>query len=298
VLDGLRTIPLRLVAAYLKATRSDFARWRLVRYALRATKKLGRQIGKKTVKTHFGFRMKVDVREFVDQHIYATGNYEDSTAQTIAGLLSPGDCCVDGGANIGFFTLLMSQRVSPGGTVLAFEPFPSTRDRLACNLALNQVTNVMVREEALSDRDGRSRFFAGQEGRSGNASLRSVDGAVQVIEVITRRLPACLPAGLRPRLIKLDVEGAELRALRGMEELLRDEHPDLVIEVSDHFLKEMGSSAVDLYQFLTQFGYAMYQIDWNGVIRHERWEPTLPQQFNALFTVRPQLPSGVPTKPV
>jgi FkbM family methyltransferase len=253
-------------------------------------------MGKATVTTRFGFKMELELRDWVDQHIYVTGNYEDTTAMAIEALLQPGDSCVDIGANVGFFTLLMAKRVGSNGSVWAFEPSSETRRRLVHNLALNRVTHVTVCDEAVSDVDGTQIFFGGRHDQSGIASLRPIQGSTASYEVRTCKLTSSIPQSMTPRLIKIDIEGAEHLALRGMSPLLQAERPDIVLEMSDHFLREMGSSSGEVHAFLSGFGYEMYVIDWDGFIRYSRWDDALPTQFNALFTVRKFLPSQLTLK--
>jgi hypothetical protein len=97
-------------------------------------------------------------------------------------------------------------------------------------------------------------------------------------------------------LIKIDIEGAEHLALQGMVDLLRTSHPDLILEMTDEFLRQMGSSSAELYAYLTRFGYRMYRIDWDGFIPCGQWDDGLPRQFNALFTVRESLPRELALK--
>ena len=253
-------------------------------------------MGTAMVTTHFGFKMRLQLNDWVDQHIYATGNFEDETASTIEALLEAGDVCIDVGANIGFFTLLMAQCVGASGSVWAFEPSPATRERLLRNVQLNQLTQVTVREEAVSNADGQRLFFGGADDHSGIASLRPLQVGSRSYEVRTCTLSACLPPSLAPRLIKMDIEGAEALALEGMRGLLEARHPDLIIEVTDPFLREMGSSGAELHGFLAQLGYSMYRIDWDGLVHYDHWDRGLASQFNALFTVRKELPGQLHLK--
>jgi hypothetical protein len=88
----------------------------------------------------------------------------------------------------------------------------------------------------------------------------------------------------RVRLVKVDVEGAELQVLRGMAGLLRLQHPDLLVEVTDRFLRQLGDSAAALLEFLAQLGYVCYLISDDRVTRVEELGTALPQQWNAFFT--------------
>jgi len=293
---SVQTLPARLVSAYLRTFRCTMSRWRLVAYAIRQTRTYGHMLGSATVGTHHGFKMDLDLRDWVDQHIYATGDYEDYTGKTILGLIGPGDAVADIGANVGFFTLLMARGVGPGGKVVAFEPAPTTRVRLLRNIALNRLANVEVREEAVADAEGEATFYSGPVKHSGVASLRAHGESDGSYKVRTSRLESCVPPGFRLRLIKMDVEGAEYRALVGMRNLLDRDGPDVIVEVSAHFLRDMGTSAQALIDFLLRLGYRMYWIDWNGLVMQSGWHEHLPQQFNALFTRRPALPEGLVVK--
>lgn len=286
----------RLVAFYLRRTSLRVAHYRLFRFALEHIRVLGRRMGIRTVTTRFGYRMRLDLRDWVDQFIYITGNYEEMTAATIEASLSPGDTAVDIGANIGFFSLLMARCVGPTGAVWAFEPIPGTNQRLRQNVAMNHATTITVRNEAIAEDDTDRTIFGGTEDHSGIAGFRPVEGASQSHAVPVRRLTSCLPAGTRPRLVKIDVEGAEFLVLRGMHDLLVSHQPDLVLEMSEEYLPALGSSPTQICEYLAAFGYRMYWIDGDALVPLPAWRAGLPVQFNAFFTVRESLPVGLPVR--
>lgn len=287
----------RLVAFYLRRTSLEFAYFRLFRFALARIRTLGRELGVKTVTTRFGYRMRLDLRDWVDQFIYVTGNYEDMTASTIEACLSPGDSAVDIGANIGFFSLLMAKCTGPTGAVWSFEPIPATNLRLRRNVEMNRAVTITVRNEAIADDDTERTIYGGRDDHSGIAGFRPVDGAGTGSHTVpVRRLTSCLPPGTKPRLIKIDVEGAEYMVLRGMGDLLADHQPDIVLEMSAHYLEELGSAPTQICDYLANFGYRMYLIDGDALVPLAGWHTGLPVQFNALFTTRPSLPSQLPVK--
>jgi FkbM family methyltransferase len=177
--------------------------------------------------------------------------------------------------------------------VVAFEPVPAVRDRLEANVRLNRLTNVSVRSEAVSDAPGEAAIFVGPASHRGISSFRPVSGSPATVHVTTARLDD-LPVARGPvRLVKLDVEGAEYLALCGMRGLLEAVGPDLIVEVSDGFLRELGRSARELCDLLAGLGYRMYVIEWDHLVPVDGWNDRLPDQFNALFTRRPELPATV-----
>jgi FkbM family methyltransferase len=287
VLTRLMLPPL---AACIRRFPTERGRWRLVPLALRWSQSaLPDRYCR--VRTRDGFLLRVHLGDWLGRHVYVTGEYEPATKEVIKALLSPGDTAVDVGANVGYFTLLASSRVGPAGRVYAFEPAPPTRQDLEWNVRLNQAANVVVRAEALADKAGETTFCLGPRDHRGTSSLRSLADGTERLTVATARLDDLLPDGCRVNLIKIDVEGAEYLALLGMRECLKRDHPDLVIEVTDSFLREMGHSAEQLCAELFGLGYNMYIIDHRGLqpVRSPALVPA--GQHNALFTTRQGLPA-------
>ncbi|MBV8208414.1 MAG: FkbM family methyltransferase [Acidobacteria bacterium] len=128
-------------------------------------------------------------------------------------VLRPGDTFVDVGANIGALSLLGSKLVGASGGVYAIEAHPRTATFLAGNIRLNGARNVQVIQAAAGDRDSETRVTSR---RSDDQNAVSDEG----VKVPMRRLDSLLP-DIDVRLMKLDVEGFELFALRGAERVLR-----------------------------------------------------------------------------
>ena len=166
--------------------------------------------------------------------------------------LRSGDGFIDGGANIGVYSLLAASIVGPDGHVVAFEPDPVARGRILENAALNGFESIIdASAVALWDAEGIAAFRVGKD-VSNRVELRAEDGGS---EVPTGRLDDLLPA--RPWAYgKLDVEGAELHALRGAERLLAAADPPVwQIEVIDHLLERAGSSGAEVWTCLLDHGF-------------------------------------------
>ncbi len=180
----------------------------------------------------WGYHMTLDLNTYPDCTM-AFGLYELSTARLIKRRLRPGDHFVDGGANIGYFTLLAARR---GAYVHAFEPMPANRERLIEHLKRNQLADrVTVYPLALTDRPGPLRIHEPGQDEQGNHGAASLFGDGQAVDIEGGRLDDALEAGdaAKVRLIKLDIEGAEPLAIAGMTQLLgRDNPPALVGELN------------------------------------------------------------------
>jgi FkbM family methyltransferase len=176
-------------------------------------------------------------------------------------LLSPGDAFVDGGANIGLFTLAAAAKVGAAGKVIAFEPARQVRLRLIQNVALNHLVQVQVVPFALSSAPGEATFRVFEIGGAGLNHLAPSDGEAGAVESVTlTTLDAVVGPVDRRRLtlVKLDLEGAEHAALQGATEILRETRPHIIIELEDSHLRRMGSSAEEVLGLLGAHGYHFF----------------------------------------
>jgi FkbM family methyltransferase len=206
--------------------------------------------------------------------------FHDPVAWAVVHLLARGDCFIDGGANIGLMTLVGAARVGPGGRVISCEPSPSTAELLRRNLDANRFQWVTIEPAAVGQEPGRAElieFRAGAGLHSFAPETRSTGHAVSVDVVRLDDLAAGLPGA--PALVKLDVEGAELHALRGARKLLAARRTSFIVEVEPQHLERQGASVQELQELFV--GYDAYAI----VARDTSFELTAWQgQWDALPT--------------
>ena len=150
----------------------------------------------------------------------------------LGSFLRPGDWALDIGANVGHYTLKLSDLVGPLGRVIAIEPVPETFSLLSANARLFPHANVSLLNLAASDQMGLVNMelpnFADGPTNYYEARLTAGSGGLTVLSVDVDALP--LPHAIR--VVKIDVEGHELAALRGMTKLLQRDHPVLIVETS------------------------------------------------------------------
>lgn len=202
------------------------------------------------------------------EHLRVVG-HGGETEYTAAMLsdLRDDDVLYDVGANVGMVALHASKICC----TVAFEPDPSFRSRLEVNGALNPDCTFSLEPTAISDSDGSVVLYTdGDEGNS--PSLVHQRGENSSVTVTARSLDSLVAEGRlpRPSVIKLDIEGAEILALKGAKELLGapDRPRALYIEVHDTFLPGFGSSADEVYALLQHYGYT------NSVYRAKRADQT------------------------
>ena len=189
---------------------------------------------------------------------YHLGIYEPETSRFLAAHLRPGDTFWDLGANAGYHTLMAARAVGPTGRVVAVEPDPGTCEILREQLQLNGLQNCTIVQAAVSDRTERTLLVRRASDPRGNA-LQQIDNpaidnkvgdVVEVPSVTMDDLSSRYPV---PRLIKMDIEGAEVLALPGGRKLLSGPERPARLLVAVH-----GEAAREFCQdFLRELGYRL-----------------------------------------
>lgn len=189
---------------------------------------------------------------------YWLGNYETDLQEAIRELVKPGMVAYDLGSNIGYISLLMAKYVGPQGKVFAFEPLPENQKRLRNNLDLNPDLNVELIPLAVGDSSGKKQFLVHSSG--GMGKLRGANGRdVQYTKSIDVECTALddfvfKKGKPKPSIIKIDIEGGEGLALRGMSKLIPEVKPLFIIELH-------GQEAAELcWRALTKAGYTINKL--------------------------------------
>jgi FkbM family methyltransferase len=212
-----------------------------------------------TVTLDKGFRMRLDLEDPEQRKVYFFGHYHERyEAALVARLLDPGEVFWDVGANVGYFSLVAAAAVGPAGEVLAFEPGAASLARLRENAALNPEHPIRIYPWAVAEADGEAVLYRAAGIADSSASLfAAAAGAAGGETCVTVALDNLLKKeGPRPPdFLKLDVEGAELAALRGAAGLLADSRPLLLVEMEEKNLRAAGASKSAIQDFLKDYGY-------------------------------------------
>jgi FkbM family methyltransferase len=250
-------------AATCRTAPFERGRWRLGSLAARLFEAGALPAQRRTIATRHGFVMSLDLRQLIDREIYCQGEWEPLETALFARVLRPGDRVVDVGANIGWFSLLAARLVGPEGQVHSFEANRATFALLEDNLSLNACTNVTAQCQAVGEEPGLARIAPREAGNAGADGVELANGGADAVPLV--RLDQVL--GEAPlRLLKLDIEGWEAKALRGAEGLLRRaEAPALVFEFTPEFLTAAGDDPRELVAWLTGLGYAVQVVDKTGM---------------------------------
>lgn len=207
--------------------------------------------------------------------------------QLLAKEITPGAIVADVGANIGVYSHFLAKQVGPKGMVHSFEPSPANFARL--RRSLTGIENVQLNEVAVADKTGTSHLYLSSDLNVDHRAYATSDEARQAILIQMLTLDDYFPANARVDLIKMDIQGFELRALHGARRVLRD-NPGikLVIEFWPYGLRQAGDSSEELLQFLRENDFQVFSFDKAGLRKFDLTETHDfdPSDYRDLFALR------------
>jgi len=215
-------------------------------------------------RTAFGAAITCSMKDLIQRHILFFGVWEPNLTEFLRRRLMPGDTFIELGANVGYFTLLASQRVGENGAVVAVEAAPDIFRQLQDNLARNAARNVRAVPIAVAAAAGTVRLFADHRGNLGATTTIPTPGFTEAAlvpaapfeQVVTPRELA------GARVIKIDIEGAELPPLLALLTLAPTLRQDveIVVELSPDLLRRAGSGADEIVAAFARLGFHAYDL--------------------------------------
>lgn len=170
-----------------------------------------------------------------------------------------GAVVVDVGAHIGWYTLVASCVGGPSAKVIAIEPDPENCKLLRKTLAANGIVNVQLVEKAAGPSNGTAMLFLSGVSND-NRCYDPTDGRTRRVQVETVRLDDLLRDYPTIDLIKMDVDGFEADALKGMHESLRKTRI-FITEFCPDFLRKAGADPRRYLETIQRLGFALYTLD-------------------------------------
>lgn len=196
---------------------------------------------------------------------YASGNNELPVQQALVDHLRADSVFYDIGANVGFLTVLGALLVGPQGMVYAFEPVPTNAAYVRRNARANRFAQVQVIEKAVSNHSGTGNLNLAKYSGGAALALASVeappdsDGTLQIDIVTIDDLIE--HHGLKPpAVVKIDVEGAELEVLEGMEATTKRYQPVVIVEVDAAEAALLQRKQAACVQWLHSRGYQVQEL--------------------------------------
>ncbi|MEP4987089.1 MAG: FkbM family methyltransferase [Paracoccaceae bacterium] len=202
----------------------------------------------------------LDLRKWSDRIFYFLDRWYDLPTQLVAeAFVKKGNHVLDVGANYGHFALSAASIVGETGRVDAFEPNPVVYSRLVQHISLNDLSHVTPHNLGAADQEmtlelNVPRVNSG-EGTFGKSEYEDKD----VISCQVRRLDDVM-RGSRIDFIKIDVEGFEVNALKGAQEIIEQQRPIILTEIVNSHLENAGSSTTELHQFFRKADYVPFGV--------------------------------------
>ena len=204
------------------------------------------------------------------------GSYERETGSLLRGIARPGMTVVDIGAHIGYFTRLLSKAVGPEGRVFAFEPEPENFSLLSLNT--KDRPNVRCISAAVSEGGG-SAVLHVVAGSTGCHSLIGEGGTPLTVSTVSLDEFLARERAGAVGVIKMDIEGAEPLALKGMRGLISRGQVALVMEFNPAALRSGGTAPEELLAVLEEQGLTVCAIGPHGLTpvssQDKRWADAL-----------------------
>ena len=203
-----------------------------------------------------GQRWVLNPSDFAQAELFWFGNKDYWDIHHLHKLLQRGSVLFDVGANIGYYAITLTVALRNECRVYAFEPFPSSYDRLLTNISLNSLTGtISAHKLALSDQERTARMGVRIGHNSGSARLDALGE-----DIVTTTLDRfCLDHRIeRLDFIKIDTEGHEEFVLTGATQTLQRHRPLILLELDPPLLSDAGSSVERVVTRLGSHGYSLY----------------------------------------
>lgn len=213
-----------------------------------------------------GYRMRLNVADFYQRWAYFLSRYHEMPLQILMRhAIQKGDVYIDGGANNGLVTMVGAWLVGRQGVVHAFEPNINVYNQLAWHVNTNKLAHVRAHQAGVSDVEetltlrvpGSGNWGAGTfsalPDRYGGEFCESCTAQTIIGDSLIPTLPPSAEVFL-----KLDVEGFELRALKGFDRMLRDSKPLVAMELNAEMLGMNGVKPEDVFDFMESRGYKCF----------------------------------------
>jgi len=170
--------------------------------------------------------------------------------------IKPGDTVLDIGANIGFYTGLLSEITGPKGEVHAFEPDVTNYRHLAARIGTTP--GVFINNKAVASRTEKLKIYTSKQLNVDHRTYKP-DDYDQEIEIDAIALDEYL-SGKRVNFVKMDIQGFEMSAAQGMRSVLQQPSLYMLSEFWPYGMRKAGSSVLDYYRLLKGYGFYIYLI--------------------------------------
>lgn len=206
-----------------------------------------------------GHKMFLDPKDSLGLSIH--GAYEPFATSLVKKVVKEGDVVLDIGANIGYYTLILAKLVGQRGKVFAFEPGPLNFALLKKNIEINGYKNVILEQKAVSDRSEMTRLYLSADNPADHRIYDSHDNR-RFIQISAVRLDDYFKDYFgKIDFIKMDIQGAEGLAIKGMANLLRrNANVKVLTEFWPFGLTRCGLEPNEYLSMLLSLRFKLYEV--------------------------------------
>lgn len=195
------------------------------------------------------------IRPWLVEH----SDWEPLVRNALEAVAKPGYVAIDIGAHVGIFTLALSRLVGERGRVVAVEADPVNARFLRRNVAACPCNNVLVLPVAASDHNGIVQLSRSTEDNTGDSRTFEMPTAGQVLEVPCAALDDIIAGPVH--LVKIDLQGTDHIAMRGMSRILRVHRPSIVAEFWPAAIRDYGDDPEQVLSWFRELGYAWQALE-------------------------------------
>ena len=236
----------------------------------------------KIVKVHEGYKMHLDSKDSL--LLSLRPNYEPEHVEFMKKNIKKGDIAIDIGANIGYYTILLSKLVGENGKVFAFEPDPNNFKVLKENIKLNNLKNVIIENKAVSNKNGKIHLYFSKI-NSGDSRVYKTLEDREKVEVNCITLDNYFKnTKIRPSFIKIDTQGYEPAIFEGMNKLIKNKNIIITAEFFPEGLKSAGFNPLHFLESLKNNGFELFDLEDNKKIELYAGLFVLPIKYKHSFT--------------
>ncbi len=209
------------------------------------------------------------------------GEHEFFELEIMKKEIKEGDVVFDIGANIGYYTLMFAKLVGPKGKVYAFEPDPTNFSLLEKNVKINNYKNVILINKAVGNKTGKIKLYLSEENHGMHRVYES-KYCKRAVDIDIIKLDDLFNKGIKLNFIKMDIEGAEIDAIKGMSKLLNKNKPKMLTEFAPVSINEFGPNPKEYLELLKKVGFKILNI--NG--KTKKIEELSMDQLLSLYTIK------------
>lgn len=220
----------------------------------------------------------IDTSNMIDWNIYWFGGYEDDINWVLPFFVKNNSTCIDIGANLGVYTLLLAKSANK---VISIEPHPEFREHLNRNIEINLLKNVLVHGFAVARKPGYATLYAPDKFTSNKtATLKNIKEYFpqqsEEIQVELKTLDSICENESQIDFIKIDCDWADADIILSGSEIIRKHKPVILFEDLGSFplnwnkSEDVHDDYIEAYKMLKELGYKIFKVENHKLLDEER----------------------------